>query len=499
MPRFIPSTLLALTMLLLGPPRRAEAHELKHTAGGTAVSWRAADVEWTVDASVRKVPGAEDAVIAAAAAWSGRGGAPSLAVSQVDADLKPGLDGKNGVFFVESGFPPVGDALAVTVLSFDADTGEVLDADILLNGNYRLGIVTAPVATGNADLTVAPAATSAPVAADAPYDVRRVLAHEMGHALALSDELHDTSALMYPYIPRGVSLSLSPASDDVAGLATLYEAGNGAAAGAAAASASTDRSTAGSATGCSVATGPSAPRGSPAMTLASLLAIAVAAVVRGRRRSELLVRTVHDVKNPLAVVRSALEWLEVELADREEAVDAVRDASTAASRLMSIVDDLALLARLETDDALRDEALDLTTIIGNVTATASARLAARDITVSSTAPVALQMNGDAELLTRSLDALIDASARGVPPGTCIELAARVTNAEQATGATIEVIEIEIGQRGTVAAGPETDALDAFGTGGLGPYLAQEAALLHGGSLVVIPTSTMPRALLRLPR
>jgi len=487
-----------MAVVLLGLTHRAEAYELKHTAGGTAVSWRAADVEWTVDASVRKVPGAEDAVIAAAAAWSGRGGGPSLAVTEVGADLKPGLDGKNGVFFVESGFPPVGDALAVTVLSFDADTGQVLDADILLNGSYRLGVVTAPDedAGSGAELTVAPAATSVPVAADAPYDIRRVLAHEMGHALALSDELHDSSALMYPYVPRGVVLSLSPSSDDVTGLSTLYEPGTGGGAGGSATSAAKDGNAARSATGCSVSAGPSAPRGSRGTSLAAILAVAVAAVVRGRRRSELLVRTVHDAKNPLAVVRSALEWLEVELADREDAVDAVRDASTAASRLMTIVDDLALLARLESEDAGHDGAVELAAIIGSVTATASARLAARSITVSTAAPGALPATGDGELLKRALDALIDASARGAPPGTCIELVARVTSGERGSGATIE---IEIGQRGTVAAGPETDALDAFGTGGLGLYLAQEAAQLHGGSLVVIPTSTMPRALLRLPK
>ena len=62
-----------------------------------------------------------------------------------------------------------------------------------------------------------------------------------------------------------------------------------------------------------------------------------------------------------------------------------------------------------------------------------------------------------------------------------------------------IIEIEIGQQGTVPAAPETHALDGLGSGGLGAYLAQQVAKAHGGSLVVIPTATMPRALMRLPR
>jgi len=214
------------------------------------------------------------------------------------------------------------------------------------------------------------------------------------------------------------------------------------------------------------------------------------------RRGEVLVRTVHDLKNPLAVVRSALEWLEVELAGRDDALDAVRDASTAASRLLSIVDDLAALARFERGDAVQHQTLELTAIIAHVTATASARLEPRGLTVTSVAPLGLEKNGDGELLARALDALIEACARGASPGACIELVVHVTGDEDAAGACIA---IEIGQRGTVATGPETDVLDAIGTGGVGPYLAQEVARVHGGSLVVIPTSTMPRALLRLPR
>jgi len=286
--RFIPSSLLAAAIVLLSG--RGEAYEVKHTAGGNAVSWRARDVEWTVDASVRKVPGAEDAVIAAAAAWAGCGGAPALAVTHVGADLEPGLDQTNGVFFVESGFPPVGDALAVTVLSFDAETGQVLDADILLNGNYPLGIVTPPAAHP----TSVEGAASVPVAAGATYDVARVLAHEMGHALALSDELADTSALMYPYVPRGVVLATSPAADDVAGLATLYEAPEAAAERAASNGSSASLATA----ACTVVAGPSAPDGSAATGLGAGLALAAVAALRARRSSQggRVVRTIEALE-----------------------------------------------------------------------------------------------------------------------------------------------------------------------------------------------------------
>jgi signal transduction histidine kinase len=202
-------------------------------------------------------------------------------------------------------------------------------------------------------------------------------------------------------------------------------------------------------------------------------------MVGGPDRSELLQRTVHDFKNPLAVVRSALEWLEVELEGRADALDAIRDAATAATRLLTIVDDLDALARLERTGAVTGSALDLVELVGLVTASAAARLAVRGLTLATTTPAAIASRGDADLLGRSLHALIDACARGAPAGACIEIRVSPSGAEHSAA--------------------ETSSLDTLASGGLGLYLALEVARAHGGSLVVIPTATMPHALMRLPR
>jgi K+-sensing histidine kinase KdpD len=217
----------------------------------------------------------------------------------------------------------------------------------------------------------------------------------------------------------------------------------------------------------------------------------------GPHRSELIERTVHDIKNPLAVVRSALEWLEVELEGRADALDAIRDATTAATRLLTIVDDLDALARLERAGAIVRDAMEVTELVRRVAVTAAERLAARGLTVASTTPVQISSSGDADLLERSLHALIDACARGAPAGTCIEIRAGLAGAERCA-AGIE-IEIEIGQQGTTPSAPETSSLEGLASGGLGVYVALQVARAHGGSLVVIPTATMPHALMRLPR
>jgi signal transduction histidine kinase len=209
----------------------------------------------------------------------------------------------------------------------------------------------------------------------------------------------------------------------------------------------------------------------------------------GPQRSELLERAAHDLKNPLAVVRSALEWLAVELEGREDALDAIRDATMAGARLVTIVDDLDTLARLDRAGAIASEATDITTLVGQVTCAAATRLSERSLTIVSSSPPAVRIDGDADLLGRSLHALIDACARGAATGTCIEMQVRLA----------DVVEIEIGQRGTSPSAPETSAIDGLASGGLGVYVALQVVNAHRGSLVVLPTETMPRALIRLPR
>src|SRR4051812_19707819 len=151
----------------------AHAFEVKHAEGGELVRWKRAKVVWSVDSTMSEIPGGVAAVSAAVKAWTERAGAPRLAVTIADAALEPGFDGTNAILYAKDGFAPAGNALAITVLSFDDTTGEVLDADIILNGRYAIG-------SGG----------------DETYDVRRIVAHEMGHGLGLSDEPTQKDALM---------------------------------------------------------------------------------------------------------------------------------------------------------------------------------------------------------------------------------------------------------------------------------------------------------------
>ncbi|MBX3187079.1 MAG: matrixin family metalloprotease [Labilithrix sp.] len=182
----------------------AHAYEVKRTTAGDVVRWSRPSVEWHVDASMQSIDGGERAVVAALEAWSERSGAPALVVASLHAELEPGFDGKNGVFFAPDGLG--GEALAVTILTFDDRTGAILDADIVLNGRYRFSAID----------DVSPAASGQ----DRPHDLARAMAHEVGHALGLADEPRYEASLMYPVAARAARST--PAKDDLQGLRVIY-------------------------------------------------------------------------------------------------------------------------------------------------------------------------------------------------------------------------------------------------------------------------------------
>jgi len=120
----------------------ADAFEAKRTSGGLPVHWEAANVTFEIDPSVAQaVAGGFDAVAEALGAWSGQSGAPTLTVTVADGKARPGNDGHNVIFFAAGGYAEAGNALAITVLSYDEITGAIVDADIIINGNHSFAVV----------------------------------------------------------------------------------------------------------------------------------------------------------------------------------------------------------------------------------------------------------------------------------------------------------------------------------------------------------------------
>ncbi len=212
------------------------------------------------------------------------------------------------------------------------------------------------------------------------------------------------------------------------------------------------------------------------------------------RLRELLVRSIHDLRNPLSVIRASLEWLDVELTGREDVLDAVHDASQATTRILTILEDLDMLSRIESGEAVVAGVVDVGGAIARLASSANVRLESRRVTVAAFTTAPIHVPADVRMLERAIDALVDVCARSASVAAIVELDARVVDVDSGSG----FVEISVGLRGTVAAGEGALSIDALASGGIGVYLALRVAEAHAGSLVVQATETVPRVILRLP-
>jgi MYXO-CTERM domain-containing protein len=250
--------------------RDASAFVLKHAPSGADVHWTTSTVTFETTKSLDGLPGGSEAVARALAGWGGIAGAPTLAISTTDADLTPANDGHNIVYFAKDGYAPAGSALAVSVLSFDANTGELVDADIVINGGYDFAVLADDTAATPGAPMVSTDGDGEPPWRAGTFDLIEVLSHEVGHCLGLAHDMTDTAAIMFPEVaPNDVSRR-DPSSDDVAGVVSDYASvtlsadGNGSQGG-----------------GCSAT---SAPVKSGASWVAAVALAGVAALARRRRQ-----------------------------------------------------------------------------------------------------------------------------------------------------------------------------------------------------------------------
>ena len=151
----------------------------------------------------------EALVIQAFALWPSAdcgGSFPSISISSMgplscgDPEYNPGGPNSNAVVFRESDWSHDAAAIGVTTVSFDTDTGKILDADMEVNvGGFLLST----------------------------EDIAYVVAHEAGHFFGI-DHSADGGALMYEsYLPFGNTAPPALLPDDVASICSAYPASHG--------------------------------------------------------------------------------------------------------------------------------------------------------------------------------------------------------------------------------------------------------------------------------
>jgi two-component system sensor histidine kinase/response regulator len=214
-----------------------------------------------------------------------------------------------------------------------------------------------------------------------------------------------------------------------------------------------------------------------------------------RFREELSAMIVHDLKNPLSVIMSNIEYVleSSSPGDEAEKQEALQDTKAATRRAVRLLANLLDVARLEAGRLeLHRTRMPVSSIVEPLLQQRGHMARSRQIELACTVEKSAQLYADVELIGRVLENVLDNAFRHTPPGGRIEVqaAALPSAVRLAIGNTGEPIPVEARARVF-----EKYAQTGSGIGrmnlGLGLYFCRLAAEAHAGRIWIEQTSALP--------
>ena len=204
------TTLTATLLITLSISSFAQAFEIKRTSAGASVHWNNPVVEYVVDPAMSNMSSDDvmNAVSNAFYAWDDVASSSlSLQFAGIQAGAREGYNSNgsntNVVRVEEELFQFDSAVLAVTLMTYSVTNGNLLDADIVVNGvDFAFSNDLSPHT----------------------YDLENALAHEVGHFVGLSHEHSHEEATMYPTAVPQESSKRSLSTDDMMGISFIYPA-----------------------------------------------------------------------------------------------------------------------------------------------------------------------------------------------------------------------------------------------------------------------------------
>jgi hypothetical protein len=182
------------------------------SAGARGARWQQSSVEVSVEPTVDLLGSkAFDAFVAAATTWQNAPGIlPTMVVDRGPEDevgYRRSGKNRNTVRFSADGDPLANGALAITVITFDAHAKQILDADVVLNGEHGFDFYDHDARNEGRST----------------YDLQNVLTHEFGHLLGLGEDFVDEDATMFAYSQPGETGKRDLEVVDKDSIASLYD------------------------------------------------------------------------------------------------------------------------------------------------------------------------------------------------------------------------------------------------------------------------------------
>jgi signal transduction histidine kinase len=142
-------------------------------------------------------------------------------------------------------------------------------------------------------------------------------------------------------------------------------------------------------------------------------------------RREMLIGIGHDLRTPLARLRSVVEALQEEGISEPAVLQSylgVLDSQT--TRLGALIDDVVELARITSGLVLAEpEPLSVRDLVSNALADAHAQASRRGVALTGEAPDEVTVDADLRLITRVLDNLVDNAIAETPAGGLVHIRA----------------------------------------------------------------------------
>lgn len=198
---------------------RSGSPGFRKSSTGVDQHWKKRQVTVYLDPSLQKLdPSANEAVMQAFGSWvASDSKLPNLVFDSGNTSPDPIQDGKSTVSYAEIKTPGHEKDVAITVTYSNDKTGEILEADVVLNARYPIGVLvrksTEPVQNAR-DMQA--------VDCRSRYDAQNVMTHEAGHFLGLGEDLVERDATMFLSIGQCELHKRVLAPTDVGAVTTLY-------------------------------------------------------------------------------------------------------------------------------------------------------------------------------------------------------------------------------------------------------------------------------------
>ena len=209
----------------------------------------------------------------------------------------------------------------------------------------------------------------------------------------------------------------------------------------------------------------------------------------------------HELRTPLAIVRSHAELIELESADYSPAAQAsLRSINSGTRRMGRLVDDLLLLARLDSGLPLESVDVDLTRLV--LESVGDARVVARDHRWSLNLPEEpVIVRGDSQRIQQVMTNLLTNARVHTPPGTAVSVSVSVEDEH----ARLDVIDDGPGiasdllprVRERFTAGDAQHGRHS-GSSGLGLAIVAGVVAAHAGQLNITSAPGHTRIVIRIP-